>query len=69
MDITKPDKITTIKLLESTKSRIDKLRIHKRETYDEILQNMLVILNLCKVNPERARRKLILLDKAHKRVE
>ena len=56
-------KITTIKLSKSTKDRIDKLRVYKRETYDEILQNVLTILNICKVNPEAAKRRLSLIDK------
>ena len=62
-------KITTIKLENSTKNRIEKLRSYKRETYDEILQKLLQILNICKVNPELARAKLIALDRAHKRAE
>ncbi len=59
--------ITTIKLARSTKSRLDHIRFYKRETYDEILQNLLAILNICRINPERARAKLIALDKAKKR--
>ena len=34
-------KITTIKLLEETKLRIEKLREHKRESYDDILKKIL----------------------------
>ena len=54
---------TTIKLDKKTKSRLDKLRTHKRETYDEVVQSMLNILNLCRVSPERARAQLIFLDR------
>ena len=50
--------ITTIKLNKKTKDRLDKLRVHKRETYDEILQRTLSILNLCRVDPERAQFRL-----------
>lgn len=57
------NKITTIKLLKATKDRIDKLRVYRRETYDEILQELLTILNICKVNPDAARRRLLLIDK------
>ena len=56
-------KISTVKLAKATKERIDKLRVYKRETYDEILQNMLAILNICKVNPEAARRRLLGIDR------
>ena len=60
-------KITTIKLKNETKDRLDKLRIHKRESYDEILQSMLNILNTCRVNPERARATLIGIERTAKR--
>lgn len=59
--------ITTIKLLKETKERIDKLRVYRRETYDEILQELLNILNICKVNPESARQKLLAIDIKKKR--
>jgi len=55
--------ITTIKLKKTTKVRLDHLRLYKRETYEEILQKMLEILNLCRIAPERARMKLIAIDK------
>ena len=58
--------ITTIKVSKQTKQRLDKLRDHKRETYEEIVENMLNILNTCKANPEKARAKLMILDKHHR---
>ena len=60
--------ITTIKLSKLTKERLSKLKSHKRETYEEILQEILNILNLCKANPLKARSKLISLDKIHRKV-
>jgi hypothetical protein len=59
--------ITTVKLLHETKSRLDKLRIHKRETYDEILQRVLGILNLARINPERAQVRLRVIEKRTRR--
>jgi hypothetical protein len=59
-------KITTIKLLNETKDRLDKLRVHKRETYDEILQGTLSILNLCRVSPEKAQAKLKAIERRNK---
>lgn len=59
----KNEKITTIKLSQSTKDRIDKLRIYRRETYDEILQNIINLLNLFKINPDAARSRLALIDR------
>ncbi len=50
--------ITTIKLEKKTKQRLDKLKISKNETYEEVIQKMLSILNICTVNPSLAREKL-----------
>jgi len=49
-------KITTLKLLEETKNRIEKLREHKRETYDDILRKILYVLNAAREDPEKAKR-------------
>ena len=61
------NKITTIKLTKETKKRLDHLKEYKRETYDEILQKMLEILNLCRASPERARASLISVDRKKRR--
>ena len=50
--------ITTIKLKKDTKSRLDKLKTHAGETYEEVLKKVLLILNLCKSSPFQARSKL-----------
>lgn len=55
--------ITTIKLLKETKERLDHLRSHKRETYEDILQRMLEILNVCRVNPDLARSRLLSVER------
>lgn len=49
-------KITTIKLLEETKLRIEKLREHKRESYDDILRKILYVLNVARDSPEKGKR-------------
>ena len=56
--------ITTIKLEKDTKDRLDKLKIHKKESYEEVLQKILGILNLCKAERFRARDKLHEIDRA-----
>ena len=61
-------KTTTIKLLQTTKQRLDHLRSYRRETYDEILQKMLEILNVCRLAPERARLRLVAIDKQRKQI-
>ena len=60
-------KITTIKLTEHTKSRLDHLKLYSRETYEEIMVRFLEILNVARQSPERARMQLIKLDKERKR--
>ena len=50
------EKITTIKLLEETKLRVEKLREHKRESYDDILRKILYVLNTARESPEKAKR-------------
>lgn len=50
------EKVTTIKLLEETKLRIEKLREHKRESYDDILKKILYVLNTARDSPEKAKR-------------
>jgi hypothetical protein len=67
MEEIKISKITTIKLEKETKARIDKFRVYRRETYDEILQKLLEILNLCRVSPERARARLIATERQKRR--
>lgn len=49
-------KITTIKLLEETKFRVEKLREHKRESYDDILRKILYVLNIARDDPDKAKR-------------
>jgi len=53
---TPAEKITTIKLLEETKNRVEKLREHKRESYDDVLRKILYILNTARESPEKAKR-------------
>ena len=61
-------KITTIKLLEETKIRREKLREHKRESYDDILRKMLYVLNTAREEPEKARKILEKIDELRKRM-
>jgi len=55
-DIDASQKITTIKLMEETKSRVEKLKEHKKESYDDILKKILYVLNVLRDEPEKARR-------------
>ncbi len=60
-------KITTVKLSLLTKQRLDHLKLYKRETYEEIMQRLLRILNLTRSNPLQARIQLIKLEREQKR--
>lgn len=42
---------TTIKLSEETKKRLDGLKEYERETYDEVLNKVLNIINISIRNP------------------
>lgn len=59
--------ITTIKIQKGTKERIDKLRAHKRDSYDEIVQRMLGILNVCRRDPAQAQQTLEKLESLAKK--
>lgn len=58
---------TTIKLRKQTKARIDKLKVYRRETYDELLERLLNLLNLARVNPERAQTRLRVIERRTRR--
>ena len=57
------EKPTTIKIRRDTKERLDKLKVYRRESYDEIVQKILEILNNLRANPDSARAKLIAIDR------
>jgi hypothetical protein len=61
--------VTTIKISKETKLRLDRLKEHSRETYEEVLKKILFILNVSKKNPEKASKLLQRLDSVIKRKE
>jgi len=61
--------MTTIKIHKGTKTRLDRLKEHERETYEQVLRKILFILNVSKKNPERATRLFRKLDTIIKRKE
>ena len=56
-----------MKLVEETKDRLEKLREHKRETYDDILRKMLYVLNIARESPEKAKRVLERIEELRQR--
>jgi len=67
IDTMENKEISTIKLKKQTKARLDHLRVYRRETYDEILEKMLNILNIIRFSPEQARARLVAIDKQKRR--
>lgn len=63
-----PNKITTLKLQEETKQRLEKLREHRRETYDQIIRKMLYILNTARTDLEKVPKILEKIDELRKRM-
>ena len=59
--------VTTIKINKITKSRLDRLKEHERETYEQVIRKILYILNISKKDPERATRMFRKLDTVIKR--
>jgi|GEM_PF-1261500 len=59
--------ITTIKISRATKARIDNLRSYRRESYEEIMEKIFNVLNICRINPEQAQERLISIDRERKR--
>lgn len=56
------EEITTIKLSKKTKSRLDNLKEYKRETYEDIINKILDVMNLFKSDQEEVKRRLALMD-------
>ncbi|MBI2530237.1 MAG: hypothetical protein HYW05_03800 [Candidatus Diapherotrites archaeon] len=44
--------LTTIQLDKSTKNQLDKLKEYKRETYDEVVKNLVEVAEILKKEPE-----------------
>jgi len=61
--------ITTIKIHKGTKTRLDRLKEHERETYEQVLRKILFILNTSKKNPEKAQRIFNKIDSVIKKKE
>lgn len=55
--------ITTIKLNKETKQRLERLKEHKRESYEEVIRKILYILNQIRKDPVSANRILSKIDR------
>jgi len=62
-------KITTIKIEKGTKDRLERLKEHNRETYNEVIKKILYILNHIRKDPVSANRILSKIDANIRRKE
>jgi hypothetical protein len=60
-------KITTIKISTETRSRLMNIKEYDRETYNELINKLFYIVNVCKNDPFKAQKILENLDKRIKR--
>lgn len=58
--------ISTVKLSKKTKERLLKLKVYKNETFEEIIEKMLNLLNMFRQSPEQARQALSSMDTQRK---
>ena len=59
------ENITTIKIKKQTKARLEHLKEHERETYEEVIRKILYILNRIRKDPVSANRLLSRIDNGH----
>ena len=59
--------ITTIKLEKETKGRLDKLKEHEKESYNQVIKKILYALNVVRKNPALGNKVLSRIDKTIKR--
>ena len=58
----KEDEFTTIKISKKLKDRLSNIKISEHETYEEIITKMFDLMNNMKTSPQKAMRKLKMLD-------
>ena len=61
--------ITTIKLSKKTKNRLDNLKTHKRDSYEDIVERILSTLNICRANPLKAKAHLAAIARKNRRIK
>ena len=58
---------TTIKINKKTKARLDNLKEHEKESYEEVIEKILHILNITRKSPSLGNKALRSIDKTLKR--
>lgn len=62
------EQITTIKLSKNTKARLEKLKLHKKESHEDSIKRILGILNTLKENPFNAKVRLTEIEKTRAKI-
>lgn len=62
-----PSEITTLKISKKTKARLDNLKEHKRESYEEVIQKILYVLNRIRKDPISGNKVLSKIDNTIRR--
>lgn len=60
---------TTIKLQQSTKLELDRLREYKNESYDEVVRKIIFIVKNTKKNPKLSKEAVESIEKARARMK
>ncbi len=63
------ENVSTIKLSKDTKQRLEKLKEHKRETYEDIVKKILYVLNIVRESPDKAKGILEFIDEKRRKDE
>ncbi|MBS3075986.1 hypothetical protein J4429_06045 [Candidatus Pacearchaeota archaeon] len=63
----KMNEITTIKITKETRERLNKLKEYERETFNDVVNKIFYVLNICKKSPEKSQKILNNIDKRIKR--
>tara|TARA_Y100000310_G_C20128887_1_gene554928 strand:+ start:94 stop:342 length:249 start_codon:yes stop_codon:yes gene_type:complete len=67
METKEKSKITTIKLERETKARLDRLKEHEKESYNQVIKKILHLLNVYRKSPEQGNKILRTIDSMIKR--
>jgi predicted ATP-dependent protease len=60
--------VCTIRLRRKTKSYLDKYREYRNESYDEVVQKLVNIADMCKNEPELSRDAVERIERARQRI-
>jgi len=60
---------TTIKIHETTKVELDKFKEYKNESYDEVIQKVVIIAKTCKTQPKLSQETVKSIERARERLK